>query len=374
MTRKILIVMIFLFTLTGCGLFEKKQYDEDVSIRVVKSGIIIEDMGYDPNLKDFGRVVGGEIYKFTIPIEVTGTFEHDTAIPIYYYFDGEHNINEIQKSVSNFAYDGGLTPYFKGEIEITEGTTGIIYFEGMTDGQLSAQNASSYDYAWVAIEYDDGFVPDNYAGIVNPFYDASKDIFNCEENYKKREMIEPERVTGNVSIDEDSIEIEKTYVGNEQGQPQHYKVSVTIRNDSANPVSTDDMYIACDYALKSPVYTNDSEGGLDSSLWFTKGFYLGSTVIQKSITGDDDSITIEFDMYNRYVTENKTKLGNDLDWFFCFWISICLDDDNRNDNYVIVPNPYFNDDHYDDVDKDIYDEYTFSSAWNDYWSAKRDTQ
>ncbi|MBR1855194.1 MAG: hypothetical protein IJ794_18985, partial [Lachnospiraceae bacterium] len=118
MTKRALMVMVLLFALTGCGFSGGKHHDEDVSLRIVKSGMKIEDMGYDPDLKKFGQVVGGEIYKFTIPVEISGTFKHDTTIPIYYYFDGEHNINEIQKSVSNFAYDGGRTPYFKGEIKI----------------------------------------------------------------------------------------------------------------------------------------------------------------------------------------------------------------------------------------------------------------
>ena len=315
MTKRVLILTVLLCTLTGCGLFQKKQYEEEVSLRIVKSDIQIEDMGYDSELKNFGRVVGGEIYKFTIPIEITGTFAHDTTIPIYYYFDGEHNINEIQKAVSNFAYDGGLTPYFKGEIEVEKGTTGILYFEGMTDGELLNQNAAPYDYAWVAIEYDDGFVPDNYAGIRNPFYDASKDIFKSEENYKKRRRMEPQTVNGNVMIDENSVKIEKSYVGEEPGNPQHYTVSVTIKNDTAHPVSTDDLWIACDYDLESPVYTHDCMDSLAASMWFTKGFYLDQTIVQKSITEEEDSITVEFDLYNRYVTENKTKLGSDLTGF-----------------------------------------------------------
>jgi len=376
MTKRIILLLLVVLSLTGCGLFGKKHYDEDVSLRIVKSGIKIEDMGYDPNLKNFGRVVGGEIYKFTIPIEIAETFKHDTTIPAYYYFDGEHNINQIQNSVSNFAYDGGLTPYFKGEIKIKEGTTGIIYFEGMTDGELHSQDAASYDHAWAAIEYDDGFVPDNYAGIVNPFYDASKDIFNAEENYKKRRIIEPQTVEGNVMIDESSIKIEKSYVGEEPGNPQHYTVSVTIRNDTDNPISTDDLWIACDYDLESTVYTHDCNDSLASSMWFTKGFYLGSTVIQKSMTQEEDSITVAFDMYNRYVTENKTKLGSDLDWFFCFWISICLDDDNPNDNYVIVPNPFYDGGHLEDLQRDtsIFKDYTWGGAWNRYWEVKRDAE
>ncbi|MBR1855054.1 MAG: hypothetical protein IJ794_18265, partial [Lachnospiraceae bacterium] len=124
-----------------------------------------------------------------------------------------------------------------------------------------------------------------------------------------------------------------------------------------------------DYDLESPVYTHDCMDSLASSMWFTKGFYLDSTVIQKSITREEGSITVAFDMYNRYVTENKTKLGSDLDWFFCFWISICLDDDNPNDNYVIIPNPYYDENHLEDLqwDTSIFDDYTWGGAWNAYF-------
>lgn len=368
-TTKMLILFLLVLGISGCSVLPKKQQEENVSLKIVKSGIKIEDIGFDPDMGMGGK----KIYKFTIPIEITGTFEHDCTIPIYYYFDMERDVRDIQKTVSNWAYDGGLTVVFEDKIEIKKGTTGIVYYEGETDDNLMNPDSTPYEHAWVALEYDDGFVPDNYAGVINPFFDSEKYLYSrgLESSYEEIREIEPKKAEGNVYVDEDSIAIEKTYIGEEPGKPQHYTVSATIKNDSDNPVSEDDLWIACDYDLASPIYPHDCREALRECMQFMEGVSLGYTVQQKSITQNEDSIKVEFDMYNRYVEESNNLLGNDLDWFYCFWIAICLDDENRNDNYVIVPNPYFNEEHYAEKNLDIYD-YTSGAAWRALWGEKED--
>ena len=345
-TTKILIFFLLMLGLSGCSVLSKKQHEEDVNLKIVKSDVKIEEVRFDPNL----GVGGKEIYKFTIPIEITGTFDHDCTIPIYYYFDVERHPMEVQKSVSNWALDGGVTAAYKGKLKIKKGTTGIVYYEGETDASMANTDGTPYEYAWVAIEYDDGFIPDNYAAIYNPFFDTEKYLYlrGLESLYEKVREIDPLEVEGNVYVDEGSIGIEKTYIGDEPGTPQHYTISVTIRNDSNNPVPVENLWVACDYDMADPIYPHNCYEALYESLLFMEGVSLGYTVQQKSITEDEDSIHVEFDVYNRYADYSNNLTGNDLDWFQCFWIAICLDDENRNDNYVIFPNPYFNEEHYSD--------------------------
>ena len=137
-------------------------------------------------------------------------------------------------------------------------------------------------------------------------------------------------------------------------------------------METENLWIGCDYDMASPFNSNNCYEALGEALTFMKGVGepLGYTVQQKSIMKNDDSIQVEFDMYNRYAGYRDSLMGNDLDWYQCFWIAICLEDDNQNDNYVMVPNPYFNEEHYSDEDfwlehevNDIY-RYDTVSAWN----------
>lgn len=357
--------------LPGGSPLAEKAYEENVSLRIVKSGVRIEEVRFDEDL----GVDGKQIYKFTIPIEITGTFQNDCTIPVYYYFDMERNASELNKEASAWATEGQFKRVFEGKLKIERGTTGIVYYEGETDDALMNSDSTPYEQAWVAFQYDDGFIDDNYAGIFNPFFDEEKYPISKEAQNRldKVRDIEPQKVNGNVYVDEDSIKVEKTYVGEEAGNPQHYTLCVTIRNDSDNLVSTKDLWIGCDYDMASPFNSHNCFQALDSALTFMDGFgtCLGYTVQRKSIKKSDDSIKVEFDMYNRYAGYSDSLMGNDLDWYQCFWIAICLEDDNVNDNYVIVPNPYFNEEHYSDEDfwlehpsNDIY-RYTTTNAWND---------
>ena len=366
MKNIVILSIFFLAVLSGCGIETDNQDDGDFSLKIVKSGIKIEDMGYDSNLEQSGRVVGGEVYKFTIPIEVKGNVNRDIKVPVYYYFDGERNTSDIQNAVSNFANDGGELPYFLKKMVIKKGTEGIILLEGETDGELLQQNSSSSEYAWIAINYDDGFVPDNYAAVYNPYYDTQWDYRGMDNVYEKMRENEPCSVDGNVLIDEDSVKIKK--MGNDNGV-QHYKVSVNVKNDLENPVSSDAIYVGCDYSLGSPVFKNDCYDSLNACLDYMNGVSLGATTQKICIGHDDEYVKVEFDMFNRYGAHNKIELGSDLDYFFCYWISLCVDDDNRNDNYTIVTNPFRDiNKKYEDLDGMIFDDvYTYSGAWNKYW-------
>ncbi len=71
--------------LSGCSFPSEQEYEENVSLKIVKSGVKIEEVRFDEDL----GIDGKQIYKFTIPIEITGTFQHDCTIPVYYYFDME---------------------------------------------------------------------------------------------------------------------------------------------------------------------------------------------------------------------------------------------------------------------------------------------
>lgn len=368
--KSLIIFLALAGVLSGCSLLPKKQYEEDVSLKIVKSDVKIEEVRFDEEL----GIDGKQIYKFTIPIEIVGTFQHDCTIPVYYYFDMECFCTELDKEASLWATDGAFTRVFKGKIEIKKGTTGIVYYEGETDDALMNSDATPYEQAWVAIRYDDGFISDNYAGISNPFFNKEKYQYEgAQRAYEQVRDIIPEETDGNVYVDEDSVSVEKTYIGKEAGNPQHYTVSVTIRNDMDNPVNTENLWIGCDYNMASPFNSHNCYSALTGALEFQKGVgkVLGYTVQQKSITENEDSIQVELDMYNRYAGFSDSLMGNDLDWYQCFWISICLDDANLNDNYVLVPNPYFKEEHYSDEDfwlkheaKDIY-RYTPGEAWND---------
>lgn len=332
---------------------------EDVNLKIVKSGVKIEDVGFDPDL----GYRGVEVYKFTVPIEITGTFEHDCTIPVYYNFDTEMDELGIQSTVSHGGDDIGPSVTCEGKLKIKKGTTGIVYFEGETDAEIHSTDSAAHEYAWVVLGYDDGFVPDNYAVICNPFYDKEQywHLGGRESFFKEVRDIEPQETEGNVYIDEDSIVIEKTYIGEEPGKPQHYTVSADIKNDADNPVSVKNLWVACDYDLRNANYAHDCDEALSESISFMRGVSFGYTVQQKSITEKDDSIHVEFDVYNRYAGFKDNLTGNDLDWFHCFWIAICLDDENRNDNYVIFPNPYFNEEHY--TDKELWLEHSVNEIY-----------
>ncbi len=169
--------ILFLFligVLTGCSLLSEKQYEEDVSLKIVKSGVKIEEVRFDAEL----GVDGKQIYKFTIPVEIKGTFQHDCTIPVYYYFDMERFCVELDKEASAWAMDGQFTKVFKGELKIKKGTTGMVYYEGETDDALMNPDATPYEQAWVAIRYDDGFISDNYAGITNPFFNREEYLYS----------------------------------------------------------------------------------------------------------------------------------------------------------------------------------------------------
>ena len=172
---------------------------------------------------------------------------------------------------------------------------------------------------------------------------------------------------------ENSIIVEKTYIGDEPGNPQHYTVTATIRNDTDHPVETENLWVGCDYDMASPFNYHNCYEAMSEALTFMKGVGkpLGYTVQQKSITRNEDSLEVQFDIYNRYAGYSDSLMGSDLDWYQCFWISICLDDGNVNDNYVIVPNPYFDEEHYSNEEYwlkhssiDIY-RYTPSNKWNE---------
>lgn len=362
--------LLLIGVLSGCSFPSEQEYEENVSLKIVKSGVKIEEVRFD---KDLG-IDGKQIYKFTIPIEITGTFQHDCTIPVYYYFDMEKNVSELDKEASAWATEGQFKEVFKGKLKIERGTTGVVYYEGETDDALMDSDSTSYEQAWVAFRYDDGFISDNYAGIYNPFFDKEKYLYFHGEQSAVDEVrdIIPQQTDGKVHVDEDSVKVEKTYIGEESGNPQHYTVSVTIRNDSDNPVETENLWVGCDYDMASPFNSHNCYEALGEALTFMKGVGepLGYTVQQKSITKDDDSIQVEFDMYNRYAGYSDSLMGNDLDWYQCFWIAICLEDDNQNDNYVMVPNPYYNEEHYSDEDfwreHDVNDIYRYDtvSAWN----------
>lgn len=367
------IIFSLIGVLSGCSLLPEKQYEEDVSLKIVKSGVKIEEVRFDAEL----GVDGKQIYKFTIPVEIKGTFQHDCTIPVYYYFDMERFCVELDKEASNWATDGAFTRVFEGKIEIKKGTTGIVYYEGETDDALMNPDATPYEQAWVAIRYDDGFISDNYAGITNPFFNREEYLYRrgAQKHYERIRDVEPEKTAGNVYIDEDSVSVKKTYIGDEPGNPQHYTVSVIIRNDGDNPAKTKNLRVGCDYNMASPFNSHNCYSALAGALMFQKGIgeNLGFTVQQKGIKKNEDSIRVEFDMYNRYAGFSDSLMGNDLDWYQCFWICICLDDANLNDNYVIVPNPYYKEEHYSDEDfwleheaNDIY-RYTDDEAWNDFF-------
>lgn len=327
--------------LTGCSLLSEKQYEEDVSLKIVKSGVKIEEVRFDAEL----GVEGKQIYKFTIPVEIKGTFQHDCTIPVYYYFDMERTSCGLDIEASAWAMDRELGRVFEGELKIEKGTTGMVYYEGETDDALMNPDATPYEQAWVAIRYDDGFISDNCAGITNPFFNKEEYLYNggVQKHYERIRDVEPEKTAGNVYIDEDSVSVEKTYIGDEPGNPQHYTVSVIIRNDGDNRVKTKNLRVGCDYNMASPFNSHNCYSALGGALMFQKGVgeNLGYTIQQKDIKKNEDSIHVEFDMYNRYAGFCDSLMGNDLDWYQCFWICICLDDANLNDNYVIVPNPYY---------------------------------
>ena len=357
--------------LSGCGTLSKKEYKEDVSLKIVKSGVRIEEVRFDEDLGIDGR----QIYKFMIPVKITGTFQHDCTIPVYYYFAMERNTAEVDKEASAWATEGQYKRVFQGKLKIKKGTTGIVYYEGETDDALMNPDSTPYEWAWVAIRYDDGFIDDNYAGILNPFFDEEKYKLSkkMEDTYRKIRDIDPEQTDGNVYVDENSIIVEKTYIGDEPGNPQHYTVTATIRNDMDHPVETENLWVGCDYDMASPFNYHNCYQALGNILTFMDGFgtCLGYTVQQKSIAKSEDSIQVQFDMYNRYAGYSDSLMGSDLDWYQCFWISICLDDGNVNDNYVIVPNPYFDEEHYSNEEYwlkhssiDIY-RYTPSNKWNE---------
>lgn len=370
--KRILIMFVFLAgVLPGCSLLkQKEQPEEDVSLKIVKSGVKIEEVRFDEEL----GVDGKQIYKFTIPVEITGTFQHDCSIPVSYYFDMERDPSMIDKEASNWATGEPPTRVFEGELEIKAGTTGMVYYEGETDDALMDSDCIGYEHAWVAIRYDDGFISDNYAAISNPFFDEENWLYawGNQKAYEEVRDIEPKETDGNVYIDEDSVKIEKTATGEEPGNPQHYTVSVTIKNDTDTPVKTKNLWVGCDYSMASPFNSHNTYDALGSAMTFMKGVGkpLGFTVQKKKITKDQDSIQVEFDMYNRYAGYGDSLMGSDLDWYQCFWIAICLEDDNLNDNYVIVPNPYYREENYTDEEywlehdvNDIY-KYTTGEAWN----------
>lgn len=375
MMRKIaklsIMFLLCIGVMSGCGTLLKKEYKEDVSLKIVKSGVRIEEVRFDEDLGIDGR----QIYKFTIPVEITGTFQHDCTIPVYYYFDMERNIGEIDREASSWATEGQFKRVFRGKLKIKKGTTGIVRYEGETNDALMDSDATAYEQAWVAIRYDDGFINDNYAGVSNPFFNKEKYLYlrGTQRSYEEIRDIVPEQTDGNVYVDENSITVEKTYIGDEPGNAQHYTVTATIRNDMDDPVETESLWVGCDYDMASPFNYHNCYEAMCEALTFMKGVGkpLGYTVQQKSITKNEDSIQVQFDMYNRYAGYSDSLMGSDLDWYQCFWISICLDDDNVNDNYAIVPNPYFDEEHYSNEEYwfqhsniDIY-RYTTVNKWNE---------
>lgn len=370
-TKLSLMFLLCIGVLSGCGTLSKKEYKEDVSLKIVKSGVRIEEVRFDEDL----GLDGKQVYKFTIPVEITGTFQHDCTIPVYYYFDMERYMGMIEDEASAWATEGQFKRVFRGKLKIKKGTTGIVYYEGETNDALMDSDATAYEQAWVAIRYDDGFISDNYAGVSNPFFNKEKYLYfrGAQSAYEEIRDIVPEEADGNVYVDENSITVEKTYTGNEPGNSQHYTVTATIRNDTDHPVETENLWVGCDYDMASPFNYHNCYEAMSEALTFMKGVGkpLGYTVQQKSITKSEDSVQVQFDMYNRYAGYSDSLMGSDLDWYQCFWISICLDDDNVNDNYVIVPNPYFDEEHYSNekywfqhAANDIY-RYTTSDKWNE---------
>lgn len=165
--------LLLIGVMSGCSFPSEQEYEENVSLKIVKSGVKIEEVRFDEDL----GIDGKQIYKFTIPIEITGTFQHDCTIPVYYYFDMEKNVSELDKEASAWATEGQFKEVFKGKLKIERGTTGVVYYEGETDDALMDSDSTSYEQAWVAFRYDDGFISDNYAGIYNPFFDKEKYLY-----------------------------------------------------------------------------------------------------------------------------------------------------------------------------------------------------
>ena len=169
-TKLSLMFLLCIGVLSGCGTLSKKEYKEDVSLKIVKSGVRIEEVRFDEDL----GLDGKQVYKFTIPVEITGTFQHDCTIAVYYYFDMERYMGMIEDEASAWATEGQFKRVFRGKLKIKKGTTGIVYYEGETNDALMDSDATAYEQAWVAIRYDDGFISDNYAGVSNPFFDKEK--------------------------------------------------------------------------------------------------------------------------------------------------------------------------------------------------------
>ncbi len=335
----IFLFVIVLFFCNGCSNsiveFPKSVLgvNFDGNVKLVKEDITVTKADY---MNDNSYSKKYQNYEICIPYRVEGEVKKDIKeIPVRYTLEME--LGQAIGEMTLHAEQDAMYKVMESSFTIEEGSCdGYILLQTDYNAMAMQGEPDSYPYIWIAIQLEDDDNSDDYLLIYNPYFQ------NEDDGIKTK---------GDIWIEQENIKIEK---GKQEDGIQHYNLSFFLDGQRVEDVKDKELSIGADFFFTAPTFEDNVSNGYDGAFCFQEGLKYGF-VDKIKIDDIQGKTQIILDVYNRFADET---IGYDIDYYPYLWIALDINDSNRNNNYDIVKNPFFNENNspppYEEVYKQLY--------------------